>query len=251
MPTVNFIEMAPPQSIAKYVEAFWYCRITEKGILRLLPTASCDLMVYSSSAGMKVVLVGPMTISQVAQVERGGFFVGVRFRPGCRIDVPDRLFSSLKNTKTSIFLPRLASIIHFQRKIQNTLTHEKIHAELQLLVDALLVEGAIMRDSIVDTFLDEVERMDDNSTVPDILNRLPLSSRQFQRRFKQYTCLTPKEFMSLSRRERAILHLKQPGQTISRIAVRHGYFDHAHFSHDFQDSVGVPPTDLEDELTLK
>ena len=251
MPTVNFIEIAPSQNLAKYVEALWHCRITEKGTLRLLPTASCDLMVHNSSPGMKVALIGPMTTSQITQVNRGGFFAGVRFRPGCRIDVSDQPFSSLKDTKTSSFLPKLASLTDFQRNIQSIRTHGDIHAELELLIEALITQHVIMRDPMVDRFLEAMEQSDDISAAPDLIKNLPLSSRQFQRRFKQYTCLNPKEFMSLWRRQRAVQDLKRPELTVSQIAAQRGYFDHAHFSHDFQDSVGISPTHLEDELTLK
>lgn len=48
-----------------------------------------------------------------------------------------------------------------------------------------------------------------------------------------------------------MMDLKQPGQSISQIAVQHGYYDHTHFSHDFHDSIGVSPIDIENELTLK
>jgi AraC-like DNA-binding protein len=210
MPTVNFIETAPPENLAKYIEAFWHCRITEKGTLRLLPTASCDFMVHNSSVGMRVALIGPMTTAQVTQIEPGGFFVGVRFRPGCRIDMSEQSFSSLKDTKASTFLAGLASFIDFQKKIQNALTHGEIHSELLRLIKALVVQSVITRDPIVDRFLDELEQADGLPRVLDILKSLPISTRQFQRRFKYYTCLTPKEFIRLRRQQKAVKDLKLP-----------------------------------------
>lgn len=131
---------------------------------------------------MKVALIGPITTSQIIQVERGGFFIGVRFRPGCRIGVSNRLFSSLKDTNTSTFLPSSTSITDFQKSIQKPLTHENIHSQLRLLVETLLIENVIAQDPIVDKFLDEVKRIDDSTSVSNILKRLLLSARQFQRR---------------------------------------------------------------------
>ena len=250
MPTVNFIETTPPKNLAKYVEVFWHCQITGKGVLRLLPTASCDLMVHSSGKGMKAVLIGPMVTAQTTSLKPGTLFVGARFRPGCRIILSEKPFASLRDSKVSDFSIQLIQLAHFEKSIQDA-SLETIRSKLPLLLATLIKDEVVTRDSIVDKFLDEVEAARDNPTVASMLESLPISARQFQRRFRQYTCLSPKEFLRLYRHQHATEDMKRSCMTITKIASLHGYADHAHFSHDFQELAGIPPVALEKELTLK
>mgnify|MGYP002661363604 CR=1 FL=1 len=250
MPNVNFIETTPSKNLAEYVEAFWHCRISEEGMLRLLPTASCDLMIHSSKKGVRTVLIGPMTVAQTTQLQPGELFVGARFRPGCRIDLSDTLFTSIKNSKTSDFSSKVMQLGHFKNLSQGD-SLEAIYRNLIRLVETLLGEGFITRDSIVDRFLDMAESTQDSHKVANMLNELPISARQFQRRFLRYSCVTPKEFLRLHRQLRATNDMRESGMTITKIASLHGYTDQAHFSHDFHELAGIPPTALEKELTLK
>lgn len=250
MPTVNFIETSPPKDIAKYIEAFWHCQITETGTLRLLPTASCDLMVHSSNEGMKVVLIGPMMISQTTSLRPGDLFIGVRFRPGCRIALSKEPFTSLRDSKISDLSKELVQLAHFEKSIQGD-AFTVIHSKLSHLIETLIKEGVVTRDPMVDMFLDRVERAQGTSKVTNILESLPISSRQFRRRFRQFTCFTPKEFLRLYRQQHAGKDIKQSDMTITNIASLHGYTDHAHFSHEFHDLAGISPSSLKKELTLK
>ncbi|MGF7228357.1 MAG: helix-turn-helix domain-containing protein [Candidatus Saccharibacteria bacterium] len=250
MPHVNFIETSPANNLAEYVEAFWHCQITETGVLRLMPTASCDLMIHSSSEDMKVVLIGPMMTAQTTLLRPGDLFIGARFRPGCRVTLTKESFALLRDSKVSDFSKELVQLGYFEKSIQGD-TYTVILSKLPHLIEACIKEGVITRDPIVDMFLDQVEERSDMQKIADILENLPISSRQFRRRFKQFTCLTPKEFLRLHRQKYATEDIKQSGMTITNIASLHGYADHAHFSHEFQSLVGVSPSDLEKELTLK
>ncbi len=251
MPTVNFIETAPPESLAAYVEAFWHCRITEKGAIRLLPTACSELMACYTSFGNKVVLIGPMSVSQTARVSSGELFVGVRFRPGCRITLQNQDYATLKDSRVFGDDMSTAFIHNFQTDMQLVTTPQEIQKRLQMLIVALVTEKLVVRDTVIDEFLARVEVCGGNNKIEDLLKDLPISPRQFRRRFVQYTGFTPKEFLRLHRQQSAIVELKQKRATITAIAAKHGYTDHAHFSHEFRALVGLPPIAFEHELTLK
>ncbi len=251
MPTVNFIESAPPEGLAAYVEAFWHCQITEKGAIRLLPTACSELMACYTSLGNRVVLVGPMSVSQTAHVTPGELFVGVRFRPGCQITLQQQGYTSLKDTKVYGRATNSTLVNDFETDMQSMATPEAVKIRLQSLVVALVAQRRIVRDAVIDDFLSMSEARSGHIKIKDSLKDLPISPRQFRRRFKQYTAYTPKEFLRLCRQQRAVAELKKTNATITDIAAKHGYADHAHFSHEFRALVGIAPMAFEKELTLK
>jgi AraC-like DNA-binding protein len=75
-----------------------------------------------------------------------------------------------------------------------------------------------------------------------VTERTGLSSRRFIQLFTNAVGLTPKQFYRV-RRFQDVLHLIEKRKPISwtDIALECGYFDQAHFIHDFRDFCGLTP----------
>jgi AraC-like DNA-binding protein len=62
-----------------------------------------------------------------------------------------------------------------------------------------------------------------------------MTTRQFRRAFLDATGIKPKMFARLARFRAALNNLHHhTGQNVAAVAVDHGYFDHAHFLHEFK-----------------
>lgn len=76
-----------------------------------------------------------------------------------------------------------------------------------------------------------------------------LSTRQFERVFRQRIGLPPKQFSRLVRFAQAwTMKEQQPGIRWIKIAHECGYFDQMHLIRDFQEFAGVNPSSIESEL---
>ncbi len=74
-----------------------------------------------------------------------------------------------------------------------------------------------------------------------------VGGRQFQRRFSAQYGVTLRDFRRLARFERSILGLLRGGPaapSLSQLAQSAGYFDQAHFNHDFRAFSGYSPSRL-------
>lgn len=61
------------------------------------------------------------------------------------------------------------------------------------------------------------------------------SQRHLARKFKQHVGLSPKEYLKVNRFISSLMHLKNyPKLSLTQIAYQSGYFDQAHFIHDYQ-----------------
>lgn len=68
-----------------------------------------------------------------------------------------------------------------------------------------------------------------------------LSERQFGRVFRQLIGLSPKQFSRIARLNR-LLNLSDY-RPLEQLAARYGYHDAPHLIHEFQELVGMPPSD--------
>ena len=75
---------------------------------------------------------------------------------------------------------------------------------------------------------------------------LGLSERQFERRFRKATGLTPKRFGRIRRFRSSVRNvLLDKPQAWTRVAADQGYADQAHMSREFSDMVGLSPTEFQ------
>jgi AraC-like DNA-binding protein len=79
-------------------------------------------------------------------------------------------------------------------------------------------------------------------TVPALARHASLSAPQFTRRFRARTGSAPGRFVVLARVERARRLLAETTMTVAQIAADLGYTDPAHFSRQYRQHSGRPPT---------
>jgi AraC-like DNA-binding protein len=79
--------------------------------------------------------------------------------------------------------------------------------------------------------------------ISDVSDRTGLSARRFIDVFRKEVGLTPKLFCRVRRFQRVLRHITA-GQKVdwAEIALTCGYFDQAHFIHDFRAFSGINPS---------
>ncbi|QEC40201.1 helix-turn-helix domain-containing protein [Pseudobacter ginsenosidimutans] len=84
-----------------------------------------------------------------------------------------------------------------------------------------------------------------NLTITDVRSQLPFSERHLERIFKKHVGLTPNEYRKLIRLNHAFRYLdKYPGTSFTSLSHTIGYYDQAHFAHDFKQFAGSRPSQL-------
>lgn len=78
-------------------------------------------------------------------------------------------------------------------------------------------------------------------TVDRLADQFCLSTRQFERNFKEYAGFSPKLFTRITRFHAALDHYGSPDKSLTQIAHECGYYDQSHFIHDFNEFSGYSP----------
>jgi AraC-like DNA-binding protein len=109
------------------------------------------------------------------------------------------------------------------------------------------------RDAAVRYALSEFQRSNGAERVRDVVEKAGVSWNRLLARFQAEVGLTPKAFCRLQRFN-AVLDAVDGHREVNwtHVAVACGYFDQAHFNHDFRDFTGLSPSDyLRDRVSRR
>ncbi len=250
MPLLPYQESIPPAPLASWAEALWHSSVDRAGTLRLLPSASMQLLAYANQYGRGLAIIGPMSRFQLTKVRAGESFFGVRLCVGTRIVMTGLDSAAMKDAR--IFGSELVCppITAFETAWAASTEAIRLDLLAQLTL-ALIEQNYLTRDPLVDRFISRARAANGDDTIERLAAGISLSERQLRRRFESYAGMTPKTFLKLCRQQAAVRELKRSTGTIASIAAAYGYSDQAHFSNEFRDLIGVTPLTLDDELTLE
>ncbi|MCM3872299.1 MAG: helix-turn-helix domain-containing protein [Pyrinomonadaceae bacterium] len=100
-------------------------------------------------------------------------------------------------------------------------------------------------DRTVDRCLQLLETNCGQLNVAQLAADLGVSNRQLTRRFQHAVGLSPKEFSRVSRFLQALRCLSgRQHSSLTEVALACGYFDQAHFNHEFREMAGMTPGEL-------
>ena len=97
----------------------------------------------------------------------------------------------------------------------------------------------------VEHWLWQVNYFKGQISVEELSRKVNISQRQLGRRFNQTVGLSPKEFSRVTRFIHSLTFLKKyPSLSLTEIAYESGYYDQAHFIHDYKDFSGHTPGEM-------
>lgn len=195
-------------------------------------------------------MVGPLSAAQEVVMSQGDIKVGAWLKPGAQYAFVSQSPGDLRNKITTGHDIADERFRLFEDEITKILEPSKKIECLQDFIEKLVVDSLIIRDAVVENFIDQARLAGGQSSVECLMSGIPLSYRQFSRRFREYTGFTAKEFNMLERLNAASHALNAPDRKITSVAASYGYADHAHFTREFHATVGVLPSELGDHQAL-
>jgi AraC-like DNA-binding protein len=115
---------------------------------------------------------------------------------------------------------------------------------IELALLGLLAENG-RTDLAVDRALEIIQATRGQLRVDDLASRIGVSCRQLSRQFQRAVGLGPKEFGRVSRFQHSVRVLAAgTHRSLTEVALACGYFDQAHFNHEFRDLAGMTPGEL-------
>ncbi|WP_126249276.1 helix-turn-helix transcriptional regulator [Chitinophaga rhizosphaerae] len=124
---------------------------------------------------------------------------------------------------------------------------EDAPGEAQLQGLSAFVAGQLERnrrqeDAAIEAALQRIQGAQGTLSIKDLRDELRMTERSFERRFKQYTGISPKLFTRISQFQASLQQMRE-GQfgKLSDLAYGNDYADQSHFIRAFQEFAGCSP----------
>ena len=248
-------EYSIPSALAPFVKSIWSFEAeTDSGLRqRILPDACVELVIHFHDPFRNRFGNSPMNLQppsfvvgqmkQFLEIEPSGRsgFVAVRFHargayqflrpPLTEIANSVVDLNEIWNRRATEYTERVASARGMSARVR---------VVERMLLEALQENGC--RDCAVERSVHLIQSATEPITIKELGSTIGLSSRQLARRFKNVVGVTPKEFVRVNRFIRATCRLRaNDDSNLSETAHECGYFDQAHFNHDFREFTGMTP----------
>jgi len=246
MPIQLYQEYAPHPALTEYVQCYWsIAQSAQPPMNHVLPDGCIDVMFTVTAADCFAEVVGTMSSAVSVPIEPATTFLGVRFKPGGAL--PFLRVSAQTLTDGLLRLDDVWQGIsrHLTEQIYDapTLAAKVARLEAELLRRVLSIPAV---DVLTLDTLHYIRTARGSVTVRELSTHAALSERQLERRFREHTGLSPKLFARLIRfRSAAILLQQQPALPLQDLVFASGFYDQAHFIHDFKAFTGVTPTEYQ------
>jgi len=254
---MTFVTRQPPPPLDRCIRSLWFYRCAPRAFAleRVLPTGSAQLIVnlkedrtraydeaghcHTASGSVMSGLDPRFQIIDTAEQEH---VLGISFHPGGTIGFfrePAHLL-----TGPDVPLEALWGVRDAARLRDALLNAATADAALAVMERALLAKwcGREAHPAVRFALAAFLGRPD-MATVRAVSDAVGLSPKRFIERFKAEVGITPKHYCRVLRFQRALTQAHAAVEVNwTAVALSSGYYDQAHFIHDFRAFSGLPPT---------
>lgn len=256
---VLFLTYIPKPPLSQFVELFWFYEgyTQPHAKERIMPDGSMQVVVNLLEDEIKTyhpndpdrfdrfsgaILAGPRSRFGVIDTASQRCLIGVHFKPGGASRFLKMPISELENSDVS--LDCLWGI--YGHDLRNRLLETSSPEAKMRVLERCLLERAtkpFQQHPAVERALELISQGSPCQSVADIANEIGISRRRFIQVFSEEIGLTPKLFCRIQRFQPVLHHVHGIGDVDwADVALAHGYFDQAHFNHDFRTFSGITPS---------
>ena len=190
-------------------------------------------ILYSPASGLEV--VGTMTREQRFDILPGERRVGLRFQPG----MARRFLRIVAAELVDRVIPLEDVLGPGARQWRERLDAGASTTEWR----QTLLDGVVCRAGNLDPVhlaIEAMVRVHGEADIDSLADQAGMSARQFRRRCREESGVSPKQLARILRFRRACA-LASRGESWLKVAVEAGYFDQAHLIRDFREFTGSTP----------
>ncbi len=235
----------PRGALSEFVELFWLYDVyaVPHAKERLLPGATTELVIDlrpAARGSAAAVVAGPRSEYFVLDTSEEASLLGVHFKPGGAFPFFGVPAGELHNLEVSLDVLWGSKAAELRERVLAAPTPD---AKFDLLERALLdAAGTLARHRAVAFALRELSAVPQARSISDVTDAVGMSQRCFIERFRHEVGMTPKLFSRVQRFQQVVKTV-HPLRKVdwADIAAACGYFDQAHFIHDFRAFSGFTP----------
>jgi AraC-like DNA-binding protein len=235
----------PCKALSEFVGLFWYWEghNVPSSKERILPTGTVELVInLGSDRTSDSVVSGAKSKSVIIERTAQDQLLGIHFKPGGTFPFLGFPFDEIHNI--DITLADFCGENESRQLLDRLHEAQSVDLKFQILQNWLIkiAKRPLQHHRAVKFALEQFQRKPGVLSTAELAEKTGFSQRRFIQIFKNEVGLTPKLFSRVQRFQSII-------ETIARrekidwldLSLENGYFDQAHFNHDFQEFSGLTP----------
>ncbi|MBN2133075.1 MAG: AraC family transcriptional regulator [Sedimentisphaerales bacterium] len=250
---IRFRRYRPSRRLASFVRNFWTARSCDAGGAakqqRILPDGCIDIVFVrgSPTADYQGCVVGTMTRPAFENLAGHVDYLGIRFAPG-----GFRHFFEMPPSELTDRIVPFENLSIAPVAVRRLAETDSIETRLEILeTDLGRRSRPVAQDPVVDRVLNAISACAGNVTMVELARQVDWSPRHLRRRFTACVGVGPKTFCQITRFKKAIRILRRSARPDSlKAALEAGYYDQAHFIHEFNRFYGACPSIVSDDPRL-
>lgn len=258
---MRYLEKRPPPELETYIQCFWYLNRTYHGDEdgEVLWPDGCYEIIFHFGSRYQVnatymetsFVIGSLTHYHHLRAEGNIRLFGIRLKPWG--------LKSLTNINVKELKDRFAPLTSILPKptiesLEKSLIHLDYEDGITLLKE--FTTGILNQTKNEDiTFLHVLSKLFQdpiNQDLQAIVDMSNYSQRQFERKTAELTGLSPKKLSKVARFNQVRLKIFfNPEIDLHDCMTEFGYYDYAHFSKEFKESMGLTPNEYKSWMMEK
>jgi AraC-like DNA-binding protein len=252
-----FRQHVPPPPLSEFVDSFWVYENSAHAhtMERILPSGSLSAIINLHEDSVRAydrdnpshfeslcgsLFVGAHSEYMVIDTACQAAVLGIQFKPGGAFPFLNMPANELQDLHVPLETLWKADGASLRARLLDAPTPEE---KFRVLERCLLaqVKSSLGPNPMVGFALREFRR---NRTVSEVISQIGLTPKRFIDIFRREVGLTPKLYSRIHRFQEVLRNIRA-GKQVSwaDTAVSCGYFDQAHFVHDFRAFSGITPTE--------
>jgi AraC-like DNA-binding protein len=249
----------PPPPLDAFVQWIWLYRQDPRPLAleRVLPTGAAQLIInlkedetrlYDPDRELRcvttagTVLTGVQSRYQIIDTSEQEYVAGVAFKPGgaaAFVRAPAHELTDLDVPLEALWHPRHSTA--FRERLLESPGPDAILDAIETMLLQMWTRQPL--HPAVAFALRVFDRRAETTSIAGVTRTIGMSAKRFIERFKIEVGVTPKRYCRIRRFQQAAAKAHR-GRTVdwAEVALDCGYFDQAHFIHDFRSFAGVTPT---------
>lgn len=253
---ISYREVRPSAALQPYVDCYWL-QSFEGNAFEMSPTQRCPpfgMMEILADLGNnvceayfegqwvqlpKVFLAGMYQDTIIWRASSGTKKFGVRLKPETfhmLFDVPSAalysnytLMENIVGNKAKIYSDNISAAEDLESVVAHTEAFLLSQLKKYEQEHNYIIEAAKL-----------IRSVKGNMSMDELCRSVYISERQLQRGFRREIGITPKTYLKIIRFRNAYRSMQRAGD-LTALSLDFGYFDQAHFNHEFKEFTGLRP----------
>jgi len=255
-----YTEFKPAENLRKYIYCYWISPLLsetsiEKAEMQseelVIPDGCIDMIFGTDKSGKSCrnILVGTMSKRANVKMEYDNIQTfGIRFYPGGLQAFIKESANEFTNKMELIDNIGQDIFIEFEKELHNIIgIRNKIKFSNQYFT--LTMKDKILWEDKFQNIFYHINKSKGIILVKDIARHEVISEKQVTRIIYNRVGLSTKTFIKIIRFQNVlnIINLKKPAKIVE-VALKAGYYDQAHFIHDFHSFSGINPSEYLNQI---